>query len=324
MINSRFPVLLFLLSILNSAAGQFEDNLLASYNAVNPQPTEIFKIRDRVEVHYFAPSQPRIEGINPAYFFIHGGGWRGGRPDGSYRWCRYLAEHGVSAFTIRYQLANENSGIEPIECLKDAKTALRWVRANAKRLGIDPDQIAVAGHSAGGHLAAALATIDGYNHPDDDLSVSCRPNLLLLVSPVMDNSPGGFGNGHNAEEGETADFRVSEYWESFSPVNNLNDRLPSAIVVMGTNDPLIQMEPVKLFGQAVEKSGSDFEWWVFPGKGHGLTRAGSFSQTQSYLTPQLTHIYYAFHRFLAKHNYIDPPALAGDEVRTLTRPEPLY
>ena len=319
----RFPAALLVIFVLPAAAGDFETALRSSYNAGTPTPTEIFKIRDRVEVHYFAPALSRKEGNNPAFLFIHGGGWRSGKPDGSYRWCRYLSEHGVSVFTIRYQLANENLGISPTECLKDAKTAMRWVRANAKRFGINPRQIAVSGHSAGGHLAAALATIDGYNHPADDLSVSTRPDLLLLVSPVMDNSPGGFGNGHAAEDGEAADFRVSEYWEAFSPVNNLNDTLPSAIVLMGTSDPLIRMAPVKLFGLAVEKSGGDFEWWVFPGKGHGLTRAGSFPRTQSYLTPELTHIYYAFHRFLAKHHFIDAPASAGDEVRTLTRPEPL-
>ncbi len=81
---------------------------------------------------------------------------------GTYRWCRYLAQHGVSAFTIRYQLASEKLGIKPDRCVRDAKTAIRWVRANAKKFGINPEQSAAAGNSAGGHLSAALATIDGF------------------------------------------------------------------------------------------------------------------------------------------------------------------
>ncbi len=141
----------------NAGASEFERAIWASYDAGDPVPTEIFKIRDKVEVHYFAPETPREPGNNPSQMFIHGGAWRGGSPDSSYRWCRYLAEHGVSAFTIRYQLASEKRGIKPSVCLVDTKTAMRWVRANAKKFGIDPNRIAAAGSSAGGHLASALA-----------------------------------------------------------------------------------------------------------------------------------------------------------------------
>jgi len=195
---------------------------------------------------------------------------------------------------------------------------MRWVRANAKRFGIDPDRIAARGASAGGHLSAALATIEGYNDPGDDLSVSCRPNLLLLVSPVMDNGPGGYGNGHNARTSDTPDFRVKDFWRDFSPVHNLNHELPASLVVMGDKDPLIRLDSVGTFGGAVEASGSDFEWIVFPNAGHGLN-----SQATSYLTPQRLHIFYAYHSFLAKNRYMPAPLPAGDEVRTLVRKQSL-
>ncbi|MGZ0656356.1 alpha/beta hydrolase [Coraliomargarita sp. W4R72] len=313
--------ILLLGTFLTSAnASEFSDKIRASYDSENLVPTEIFKIRDLVEVHYFAPASPRILGNNPAQIYIHGGAWKGGSPTSSYRWCRYLAEHGVSAFTIRYQRSNEAKGIKPTECLKDTKTAMRWVRANATRFGINPNQIAAAGNSAGAHLATALATIKGYNAPSDDLSISCRPNLLLLGSPVIDNGPGGYGNGWDEalKNKQTKDYRVKDFWEDFSPVHNLNHNLPPSLVLMGDQDPLISIQSVNLFGQAVEASGSDFEWIVFPEKGHGL-----FSQVKSYLTPELMHIYYAFHQFLAKHGYMDPPLTAGDEVRTLVHNQPL-
>jgi acetyl esterase/lipase len=306
------------LVVYSSGASEFSDEIRASYDAGDPVPTQIFKIRDQVEVHYFAPATPREPGKNPALVFIHGGGWKGGNPTGSYRWCRYLSEHGVSAFTVRYQLASEKLGIQPTQCLKDAKTAMRWVRGNAKKFGIDRDRIVAAGNSAGGHLAAALATIEGYNDDGDDLFVSCRPNLLLLASPVMDNGPGGYGNGQKIKGQEPSDFRVKDLWEDFSPVHNLHDELPDSIVLMGDGDPLIRMAPVEKFGQAVVASGSDFEWLVFLNYGHGL-----FSQAKSYLTPELMHIYYAWHAFLAKHGYMDAPLSAGDEVQTLMRNQEL-
>ncbi|VGO13509.1 Acetylxylan esterase [Pontiella desulfatans] len=291
-------------------ASEFSDKIQASFDAGNPKPTKIFKLRDQVEVHYFAPTQPIESGNNPAFVYIHGGGWRGGNPKGSYRWCRYLAEHGVSVFTIRYQRANEKKGIKPIQCVKDAKTAMRWVRANAKKFGINPDKIAVAGNSAGGHLATALVTIKNYTDAGDDLSVSCRPDLLLLASPVIDNGPGGYGNGHPTTK--QADYRVKGFWRDFSPIHNLNKNLPDSFVIMGDEDPLIRVVSVELFGQAVAESSSEFEWWVFPGKGHGL-----FSSKESYLTPELMHIFYRWHVFLAKHEYLPAPLSAGDEVQTL-------
>jgi len=300
------------------AASEFEAKIRASFDAGDPVPTEIFKIRDKVEVHYFAPSSPREPGNNPALVYIHGGGWKGGKPAGTYRWCRYLAEHGVSAFTVRYKLANEKLGIKPDQCLKDAKTAMRWVRANAKKFGINPDRIAANGNSAGGHLSSALATIDGFNDSADDLSVSCRPNLLLLTSPVLDNGPGSYGNGHYSNSRKTNDYRVAEFWEGFSPLHNLNNELPDTVVLMGDNDPFISIEAVGKFGQGVRAAGSEFKWWVFPGKGHGLN-----TQRRSYLTPELMHIYYAYHSFLARQGYMDPPLPAGDEVRTLVRKQTL-
>ena len=87
------------------------------------------------------------------------------------------------------------------KCVKDAKAAIAWVRENARRLGIDPDKIAAGGGSAGGHLAASVATLPGLDDAKDDKSVSCLPNALVLFNPgtVMAPFPGldlkGFGAG---------------------------------------------------------------------------------------------------------------------------------
>ena len=107
---NKWIAILLVLSALGFTAGasEFETKIRASYDAGDPVPTDIFKIRDKVEVHYFAPTTPRESGNNPALVFIHGGGWKGGNPTGTYRWCRYLAEHGVSSFTVRYHSPAKN------------------------------------------------------------------------------------------------------------------------------------------------------------------------------------------------------------------------
>jgi len=273
-------------------ASEFSEKIWASYDAGALKPTEIFKVREGVELHYFAPATARVSGNNVVHLYIHGGGFRGGSPRGFYRWSRYLAEHGVSAFALKYRLLDREKRGKPTICVEDAKSAMRWLRANAEKLGIDPKRIAVGGNSAGAHLAAALATLESHNHPSDDLSIKTVPNLLLLGSPSLD---------------------LSEYFGTdISPVRNLNESLPNTIAIIGDSDPVIPMTTMEVFGQGVIDAGSDFEWWIFPGKGHALN-----AQNESYLTPELMHIYYSCFNFLAKNDYVDEPLPAGDEVRTM-------
>lgn len=277
-----------------AGASEFSKKIWASFDADALKPTEIFKVRDGVEMHYFAPATPRVPDSNVAHLYIHGGGFRGGSPNGFYRWSRYLAEQGISAFALKYRLLDREKRGKPTICVEDAKSAMRWLRANAEKLGIDPERIAVAGNSAGGHLAAALATIEGYNHPSDDVSIKTTPNLLLLGSPALD----------------TGEF----FGTDISPMHHLNGNLPNTLVIMGDSDPVIPMTSMEVFGQGVIDAGSEFEWWIFPGLGHGLN-----AQNESHLTPKLMHIYYRYISFLAKNDYLDQPLPAGEEVRTMIR-----
>ena len=85
------------------------------------------------------------------------------------------------------------------ECVKDARAAMRYVRSHAPELGIDPDKIVFNGATAGGHLAAATAMFDGVDHADDDLTLSCRPDAMVLFSPVIDTSAVGYGQAKIGE-----------------------------------------------------------------------------------------------------------------------------
>ncbi|MBK1879645.1 alpha/beta hydrolase [Pelagicoccus mobilis] len=290
--RSIIGMVVMLALVCSGGASEFSDEIWASYKAGALEPTEIFRVREGVELHYFAPANARAPGNNVAHIYIHGGSFRGGSPRGFYRWSRYLAEHGVSAFALKYRLLDRKKRGKPTICVEDAKSAMRWLRANAEKLGVDPERIAVGGNSAGGHLAAALATLEGHNHPADDLSIKTTPNLLLLGSPALDL--GGY------------------FGKDISPVHNLNENLPNTIAIIGDSDRVIPMKTMEIFGLGVIDAGSDFEWWVFPGKGHGLT-----AQNKSYLTPELMHIYFSYFNFLAQNGYVDEPLPAGDEVRTL-------
>ena len=81
-------------------------------------------------------------------------------------------------------------GVTPKECVEDAKSAVRWIHQNAATLGVDPSRIVAAGGSAGGHIAACTALAPGLDAPDEDLSISSKPNALVLFNPVLRFQPG--------------------------------------------------------------------------------------------------------------------------------------
>lgn len=101
----------------------------------------------------------------PAVVCIHGGGWRNGDRGSQTAVAQTLAANGYVAVTITYRLRDE--AIFPA-AIQDCKAAVRWLRANAKRLGVDPERIGATGLSAGGHLAALLATSGGAEELEGD------------------------------------------------------------------------------------------------------------------------------------------------------------
>jgi acetyl esterase/lipase len=194
----------------------------------------------------------------PAMVFFFGGGWNGGSTGQFEPHAKYFASRGMVCFRADYRVKNRQ-GTSPFESLKDAKSAMRYIRAQARELGVDPDKIVASGGSAGGHLAAATAVIDVYNETGEDLSVSCIPNALVLFNPVFDNGPGGYGFE-----------RIGEQYKDFSPLHNLKEGMPPTIIFLGTEDRLIPVETAAYFKTVMEKVGSRCELFLYEGEGHGF------------------------------------------------------
>ncbi len=162
------------------------------------------------------------------------------------------------AISAQYRLTSQE-GVTPRDCLADAKSAIRWVREHADKLGIDPTRIAAGGGSAGGHLAAAAATTQGFEAEGADLSVSSRPDALVLFNPVFDNGPDGYGHD-----------RVIEYWERFSPLHNISEKSPPTIVLTGTEDKLLPVNTVKEYERRMTAAGRRCDVHFFEGEPHGF------------------------------------------------------
>ncbi|MEM7560804.1 MAG: alpha/beta hydrolase fold domain-containing protein, partial [Planctomycetota bacterium] len=124
------------------------------------------------------------EDKRPAAVFFFGGGWNGGTVTQFEQHAKYLASRGMVAFVADYRVKSRQK-TTPNACVADGKSAVRWIRENATRLGVDPDRIAAGGGSAGGHVAATTGICDGLDDASDvDSKVSSKSNALLLFNPV--------------------------------------------------------------------------------------------------------------------------------------------
>lgn len=224
----------------------------------------------------------------PSMVFYFGGGWNDGSIKQFEPHAKYFSQRGMICFLIDYRVKKRQQ-TTPFESLKDAKSAIRYIREQADKLHIDTSKIVAAGGSAGGHLAAATALIVDYNENTDNMSVSCIPNALVLFNPVIDNGPGGYGYD-----------RIGDAYRSFSPIHNLKNGAPPTILFLGTNDNLIPVETAKYYQKVMEKVKSRCELHFYEGQGHGffnyvnieyykktVSKADEFLQSLGYLNKKL-------------------------------------
>ncbi|WP_149303978.1 alpha/beta hydrolase [Pareuzebyella sediminis] len=194
----------------------------------------------------------------PAMIFFFGGGWKGGNRSQFVEHAKYFSQRGIVCFLADYRIENQH-GTTPFDSLEDAKSAIRYIRKNAVELGIDPQKIIASGGSAGGHLAAATALIEGYDNADENLGVSSVPQALVLFNPVIDNGPGGYGYE-----------RIGERYKAFSPLHNIKKGAPPTILFLGTEDKLIPVVTAQYYKMVMEKVGSRCNLRLYEKQGHGF------------------------------------------------------
>ena len=132
---------------------------------------------------FFTPKSRESPAPLPAIVLFHGGGWEVSHTDQFHPQCHYFASRGIPAIAAEYRVS-EKHGTSPFESVADAKSAIRWIRSNAAGLGVDPRRIVAGGGSSGGHVAAAAAMLAGFDEDGEDLSISVKPNALVLFNPV--------------------------------------------------------------------------------------------------------------------------------------------
>ncbi|WP_346238401.1 alpha/beta hydrolase [Niabella insulamsoli] len=234
-----------------------------------PKPRSfIYKKIDTVtlKMKIYYPNNYKKDKIYPAIVLFFGGGWNSGTIDQFKNQAIHFAAKGMIAITPDYRV-NKRQHTSPFESVKDGRSAIRYVRAHAHDLGVDPNRIVAGGGSAGGHVAAAtdLTNID---EATDDLNISARPNALILFNPVFNNGPGEYGYD-----------RIGERYAEISPYHNILKGAAPTLVFLGTKDHLISVQTAKDYQERMRSVGSRCDLFLYEGQGHGFF---NFSKGKEY------------------------------------------
>lgn len=257
----------------------------------------------KLSLYVFNPESHTAAAHRPAIVFFFGGGWRNGSPTQFEQQCRYLASRGMVAITADYRVASRQD-VKAVDCVRDAKSAIRWVRSHAGELGIDPDRIVASGGSAGGHLAACAATLPEFDEDSEDRNVSSVPNAIVLFNPAVAFNEEVATNSTTKQTPEQFADRVGVAPQRLSPVHHVRPDLPPTLILIGTKDFLIAGN--REFAEKMKAAGNRCELTLYEDQSHGFFNYGRGGN--EYFRKTLT----ATDQFLVSLGYLQGPATVDE------------
>lgn len=242
---------------------------------------------------YFPNGPKRLD--RPAVVFIHGGGFTGG-DKAEYRSASVSADlcrAGYVVVSCNYVLGSKSKeGVWP-QNIADCRNAVRWVRAHAKELGVNPDKVAVAGGSAGGYLALMVGLSDDKTGPGGDpaAKVSAKVSAVIDMYGVVNFSKHGKGDVVGASAAEQ---------QAYLPELQCDPQDPAVLILHGTADTTVDIAQSDDMAKALRTANTSYEYIVVDGaphtfdlhpKGRSWKRTGVFSGAEvssASDTPDLT------------------------------------
>jgi len=257
---------------LGFAEGYSLDDELETPPAVRETEDVVYgRVGDRaLTLDLYEPVEPSDE-LRPAIIFIHGGSWRGGFRGMLKMYTLAFAERGYVTATISYRFQQE----APFPAaLEDAKCAVRWMRANAGDLGVDPDRIAVFGGSAGAHLAMMV----GYtaDMPEWEGTGGHEEYSSEVAAVINVYGPTNFLDPKAWDRREIRDFlRVGwtdnpELWQLASPITHVRADSPPTLVIHGTTDMLVEVSQADDLVERLQEVGAEYWYDRIDGFPHAM------------------------------------------------------
>jgi acetyl esterase len=224
---------------------------------------------------------PAGEGRRPAVVMVHGGGWRVGDKASWQPEAEKLAARGWVAFSVNYRL--DEPAVFPAE-IDDVQAAVRWVRAHAEEYKVDPARIAAVGESAGGHLAAMLATLGtGARDRDARIRVGAAWSPPVDLTALAGSRGAGWIGPLLGCNRETCPDRLAQS----SPVTHV-DATDAPLYLVSSTDELVPLSQSQAMAERLKAAGVDHRLDVYPGNRHALDfRADAWAPTVTFLEKHL-------------------------------------
>ena len=226
------------------------------------------------------------KGPFPCAVLFHGGGWRMGNKKDVRGWLTLLAAEGYVAASVGYRLVPDATFPAPVE---DAKTAVRFLRANADRYAVDKDRVAAMGWSAGGHLACLLGLTDPKCGFEGKECSDQSSRVQAVVDYFGPTDLSAFGKNDLAQKAMLGPFIGARFaedpaaHEKASPVKYVTRDAPPFLILHGTRDWVVPIEQSRLLTQKLEDVGAPVKLVEVPDAGHGWDGPANVETTRETL-----------------------------------------
>lgn len=233
--------------------------------------------------------QPKTQAKKPAILFVTGGGFINANKDNGIQLRMHLAEHGYVVGSINYRVAPTAKFPEPLE---DVKAAIRFLKANADRFGIDPARVGIVGGSAGGYLTAMAGTTSGTKTFDkgDNLQVTSDVKAAVDLYGLSDLTQVGSDYSEEVQAKHRSAGATEALWvngspvfggrdggiladkkaaEAANPIHYISKTSAPMLLMHGTADSVVSPSQTDLLYQALQQKGIPSERYLVTGAAHG-------------------------------------------------------
>ena len=216
----------------------------------------------------------------PVVIWVHGGGWRGGSKGNGGR-ALNMTTRGFAVVDVEYRLSGE--ALFPAQ-IEDCKTAVRWVRANAKKYNLDPDRIGAWGSSAGGHLVAMMGLTHDENvfETDDHSQYSSQVQAICnWFGPTDFLRMNDFEGRIDHDAADSPESRLiggpiqenKEKVAAANPITYVSKNDPPMLIIHGEKDRAVPYNQSELLYAAMQKAGLDVTLYKVVNADHGFRNA---------------------------------------------------